>query len=136
MALLENNDAFQDRGLIKITDGTRTAEINDLNEVLVTQGSLTGSIDGLNASLEDASFLVGDSPATLNFFAAEGRNAIDGWVICDGAGDMSVQFSRDGVTFGDAWTMKEGEVVSLRSYDIHSIRVTYIADSAYRVNLI
>lgn len=90
----------------------------------------------VNSVFEDTSFVVGDSPVTLDFNAAAGRNAVDGWVTCDGAGDMTVAFSRDGITFGDAWTMKTGETMSTKGYDIDSIKITHVADSAYRVNLI
>jgi hypothetical protein len=137
MAVLEPNDSFQDRGLIKITDGIRTAEINSSNELLVTQGSLTGAIDGLNETFEDTSFVAGDSPVVLDFNAAAGRNALDGYIINDGPGDFTVEFSRDGATYGGAWTMKEFETMSLRNYDVDSIRITHGGtDSAYRVNLI
>jgi len=136
MGLLEQNDAFQDRGLIKITDGLRTAEINSANELLVTQGALSEAIPYLNETFEDTAFVLGDSPAILNFFGATGRNSVDGYVICDGIGDMIVDFSRDGITYGGAWTMHQGEMIGVRNYDIHSLRITYVADSAYRVNLI
>lgn len=136
MALLEDNDAFQDRGLIKITDGVRTCEINSSDELLVTQGALSEAIPFLNETFEDTSFVAGDSPAVLNFNAATGRNSVDGYVICDGPGNMIVDFSRDGATYGGAWTMYSGEMIGVRNYDIHSLRITWVADSAYRVNLI
>lgn len=136
MATLEPNDLFQDRGLIKITDGIRTAEINSDNELLVTQGALSEAIPYLNVTFEDSAFVVGDSPVVLNFNAAAGRNSVDGYVICDGVGGMIVDFSRDGITYGGAWTMYSGEMIGVRNYDIHSLRITYVADSAYRVNLI
>ena len=136
MAVLEPNDSFQDRGLIKITDGIRTAEITNANELLVTQGSLTGFIDGLNVTFEDTSVVAGDSPVILDFNGTTGRNGLDGYIICDGVGDLTVEFSRDGASWGGAWTMKQFETMSLRNYDIDSLRITWVADSAYRVNLI
>ena len=137
MALLEQNDAFQDRGLIKITDGTRTCEINSSNELLVTQGALSEAIPYLNATFEDTSFQAGDSPALLDFNSATGRNSVDGYVICDGPGSITVEFSRDGASFGGAWTMYAGEMIGVRNFDIDTLRITHTgADSAYRVNLI
>jgi hypothetical protein len=138
MGLLEPNDAFQYIGCASIVndDRTRKVEINANNELLVTQGSLTGAINGLNETFEDTSFVVGDSPVILDFNAAAGRNALDGYIINDGTGDFTVEFSQDGAVFGGSWTMKQGETMSLRNYDIDSLRITHVADSAYRVNLI
>lgn len=138
MALTNPNDDFQYIGCVNITNGakTRKAEINANNELLVTQGSLTGAIDGLNVVFEDTSFVAGDSPAILDFNGSTGRNALDGYIINDGLGDFTVEFTRDGSTYGPAWTMKAGENMSLRNYDIDSLRITHVADSAYRVNLI
>jgi len=136
MAILEQNDYFQDRGLIKITDGLRTCEINNLNELLVTQGALSEAIPFLNETFEDSNFQAGDSPALLQFNSAAGRNSVDGYVINDGPGAVIVDFSRDGATYGGAWTMYSGEMIGVRNYDIHTLRITHVADSAYRVNLI
>lgn len=136
MSVLEPNDYFQDRGLIKITDGTRVCEINNLNELLVTQGALSEAIPFLNVTFEDTNFIAGDSPALLDFNAAAGRNSVDGYIINDGPGNFTVDFSRDGATFGGIWTMKSGEMIGVRNYDIDTVRITWVADSAYRVNLI
>ena len=136
MSVLEPNDLFQDRGLIKITDGARVCEINTSNELLVTQGALSEAIPFLNQTYEDTSFVVGDSPVLLQFNSDAGRNSVDGYVICDGPGNIVVDFSRDGATYGGAWTMYSGEMIGVRNYDIHTLRITYVADSAYRVNLI
>jgi len=79
----------------------------------------------------------GNSPVTLDFNSDAGRNAVDGWVNCDGVGDMLVSFSRDGITYGDAWTMKQGENTGIRNFDVDSIRITHSGtDAAYRVVLI
>ena len=137
MSVLEPNDLFQDRGLIKITDGTRVCEINTNNELLVTQGALSEAIPYLNETFEDSSFTAADSPALLDFNSATGRNSVDGYVICDGPGSITVDFSRDGVTFGGTWTMYAGEMIGVRNYDIDTLRIVHSGtDSAYRVNLI
>jgi len=136
MSVLEPNDLFQDRGLIKITDGARVCEINTSNELLVTQGALSEAIPFLNVTFEDTNFVAGDSPAVLDFNAAAGRNSVDGYVICDGPGSFTVEFTRDGATYGGVWTMYSGEMIGVRNYDIDSLKITWTADSAYRVNLI
>jgi len=90
----------------------------------------------VNKSYEDT-VTAGNSPITIDFNADSGRNAKDGWINCDGEGDLTVAFSRDGITFGDAWTMKKGENTGLRNFDIDSLRITHSGiDSAYRVVLI
>lgn len=95
-----------------------------------------GHFAGLNKTYEDASFVAGDSPATHDFNNDKNRNAIDGWIICDGDGDIQVDFSNDGISFGDKFTMKKREVVDLLRLDINKIRITHVADSAYRIFLI
>ena len=94
-------------------------------------------IRALNKTYEDSSFIAGDSPAVHSFYGDMGYNSIQGWITCDGPGNISVAFSRDGITYGDEWTMRLGENTSLRGFDIHSIRVTRLtADSSYRIFLI
>ena len=90
----------------------------------------------VNKSYEDAAFVVADSPKIIDFNADAGRNARQGWITCDGLGDLKVAFSRDGLTFGDDWTMKAGEGTNLENFDIDTLRITWVADSAYRVVLI
>lgn len=93
-------------------------------------------LDVVNKSYEDTNFVVGDSPVTIDFNADAGRNSKQGWVTCDGPGDIKVAFSRDGITYGDNWTVKAGESTNLTSFDVDSLRITWVADSAYRVVLI
>jgi hypothetical protein len=85
----------------------------------------------------EGSLTAGVSPLTIDFNADAGRNAIDGWITCDGAGDILVAFSRDGTTFGDNWTIRTGENTSFFRFDIDSLRLTHTGtDSDYRVVLI
>jgi len=105
----------------------------------VNASSVTASFQPfsvVNKSYEDTAFIAGDSPVLIDFNADAGRNARAGWVTCDGPGNISVAFSRDGLTFGDNWTMKPGEGTNVESWDIDTLRITWIADSAYRVVLI
>ena len=84
-------------------------------------------------SFVDTSFVTGDSPITLDLNTTLVRNSVDGYIVNDGAGDFTVTLSQDGTTFGNAIRMKMGETLSLRALDIDSIKITWIADSAYRV---
>lgn len=89
-----------------------------------------------NAVFEDTSFVAGDSPATHDVNTALGQNGQDGYIICDGAGDILVEVSADGATYGDQWTQKAGEVVSLKGMSVDTIRITHSGtDSAYRINV-
>ena len=87
-------------------------------------------------TFKDTSFIEADSPVTLDVNTALSRNATKFTVINDGNGDFTVSISNDGSVFGDEHTMKNGEVYSLDNISIDSIRITWIADSAYRVVVI
>ena len=87
-------------------------------------------------SFEDTSFVTGDSPALLDANAALGRNATQGYVICDGAGNIQVAFSTDGVSFGDNITLKESEKLTFSNQSVDTIKITWVTDSAYRVAVI
>ncbi len=109
------------------------AQVDPLGNLHVREGAYPG----LNKTYEDASFAVGDSPAAHDFYTDTGRYASDGYIICDGPGDIQVDYTRDGLTYGDKWVMKSGEQVSLLRLDIKKIRVTHSGtDSAYRIFLV
>ena len=82
---------------------------------------------------EDTSFVVGDSPATLDINATLRRNANQGHVINDGPGNFTVATSTDGTNFGTAFTLQPGETYNLEGDDADSVRITWVANSAYRV---
>lgn len=84
-------------------------------------------------TFEDTSFVVGDSPATLDANAALGRDATEFTVLNDGAGNFTVSVSSDGVAFGDEHTVQNGETYSIDRIQVDSIRITHVADSSYRV---
>lgn len=110
----------------------RDAQVDELGNLRVREGvwEYTGK------SYEDSSFVAGDSPATHSFNTDTGRNAVDGWIVCDGAGDIQVDYSINGVTFSDKFTMKKNEIVDLLRLNINKIRITHVTDSAYRIFLI
>lgn len=90
-----------------------------------------------NKTYEDTSFVVGESPKVLDFNSDTGRNAVDGYIICDGAGNITVDFSLNGTTYGDKATLKTGEVLDLAGLDIDSLRITHTGtDSSYRAYLV
>ena len=93
-------------------------------------------VQALPRTYEDPAFIVGTSPFDATFFADQGWNSIQGWITCDGPGNILVRFSRDGIIFGDPWTMLPGENTNLKGFDIHTLRVTHVTDSAFRIFLI
>ena len=88
-------------------------------------------------SFEDTSFVTGDSPVTLDVNSAfsPARNATRGYVKNDGQGNFTVSFSA-GSGFGDEITVKKHETLEFREQSVNSIRITWVADSAYRVAVI
>jgi hypothetical protein len=90
-------------------------------------------ISGRTATFEDSSFVTGDSPATHDVNAALGRNGHDGYIVNDGAGNLTYQISNDGTNYGGAHTLKKDETVRLTGLDIDSIKITWSADTAYRI---
>ena len=122
----KNDDRWSNEGIC--------ANVDSLGNLFVREGPYAG----LNQTYEDSNFQSGDSPATHDFYTdSGGKYAVDGYIICDGAGNIQVDYTRDGLTYGDKWTMKPGERVSLLRLDIKKIRVTHTGtDSAYRINLI
>ena len=121
VGLAVTDDAAQDIVQIRV-DPTTKVLIVQQNAVIDTP-----------KIFEDTSFVLEDSPATLDVNAALGRNATEFTVINDGAGDFTVSISNDGVAFGDEHTMKNGETYSIENISVDSIRITWVADSAYRV---
>ena len=72
-----------------------------------------------------------------NFNLDFGYNSVQGWIVNDGAGQFSVAFTRDGAIYGEDWTMLPGERLDLNGFDVHSLRITFVAIAAdYRVWLI
>jgi len=93
-------------------------------------------IDGNSATFEDSSFVSGDSPATHDVNAALGRNGHDGYIVNDGAGNLTYQFSKDGTNWGGAHTLKKDETVKLTGLDIDSIKITWVANCGYRIMVV
>jgi len=91
----------------------------------------------VNKTYEDT-LLVGVSPLIIDFNTDAGRNSKEGWIAADGVNlAMTIAFSRDGVTFGDDWTIRSGELTNLANFDIDQLRLTHTGDDVpYRIVLI
>ena len=85
-------------------------------------------------SYSDSSFIAGDSPATLDVFGDLERITYNGQINCDGAGDLLIGLSSDGTTYNDNITLKSGEILDLRTFNLKKIKITHSGtDSSYRV---
>ena len=91
---------------------------------------------GRTRSYEDTSFVTGDSPKVLDVNEDLKHNAHDGYMVCDGAGNITLEISDDGLEYGEEHTIKQDEIVDFFMLDIDKIRLTWIANSAYRILVI
>lgn len=118
-------DTVARAGFQKVTDGTDTLAVDTNGRINI--------IEGNNKAWSDTSFVTGDSPVTLDVNAGLGRNGNAGFIANDGPGNISVQTSWNGTDWGDAFVLKAGEVFPIDGLSVDSIKLTWVADSAYRV---
>ena len=95
-------------------------------------------IRGLNKVYETG--VTAGTPTKSHSFGVDfGYNAIKGWITNDGdgvkgIGNMTVEYSRDGIIFGEAYTLFPGERIDLDALDLHTLRVTRVdTDVTYRI---
>jgi hypothetical protein len=88
---------------------------------------------GRTKEYEDTSFVTGESPRVLDVLTDLGRNGHDGYIVNDGDGDIKLEISDDGTSYGGQHTIEKDEVFDLYMLDIAKIRLTWVADSSYRV---
>lgn len=79
----------------------------------------------------------GSSTNVHDFNNDYGRNARYGFIINDGPGKMSVDYSSNGVSYVSVWTMQAGDMFSLDNVSIDTIRISYVATTGavYRIFL-
>ena len=112
---------FGGDGVVTLVDAT--------NPLPTTQSAL----DVRYITYEDTSFVTGDSPVTLDVNTGLSRDGRAFSIINDGAGNFTVAVSNDGITYSSEKTMKSGETFGIEGIAVDSIRITWVADSAYRV---
>ena len=88
--------------------------------------------DGTTVSYEDTSFISGDSPAVLDVESNLGRVGHGGYLANDGPGNILVEFSFDGSTYGGQHTVKSQEILDFENASFKKIRLTHVANTAYR----
>lgn len=92
-------------------------------------------VDGNTVSYEDTNFTVAESPVILDFFADAGRTGHEGSIINDGPGQLLVEISLDGSTYGGQHTLNGGEVMDLANLTIKRIRLTAAQVTEYRASI-
>lgn len=94
---------------------------------------------GRNFVNEDASFVVGESPRVLDVNDTLGRNGNRGYINVYGAGDLLVEISHSETQAGvpqytTQFTLRNSDNFDLTGWDLDTIRLTWSADTAYRVH--
>ena len=119
---------------VKVQHGVNgsATDASDLDPFPVRQQSL----DARFKTYSDTSFVTGDSPAVVDVNTDLARDGRSFTFINDGAGDIGIEVSNDGITYSDIWTTRAGEQFGLGDVAIDSIRLTWVADSAYRLMVI
>ena len=90
-------------------------------------------IEGDTVAYEDTSFVTGDSPAVCSVETDLNRLGHAGYVAVDGFGGLLVEFSEDGTAYGGQHTLKSKEILDFENINISKIRLTFVANTAYRV---
>ena len=106
-------------------------------QVHVESESLNIQRGQVNASNQVYEGTITTGTTTIDFYGDAGRFSVDGYIRCDGAGDLLVEVSRDGLSYDPQFTLKEEEIFDVESMKIAKIRLEHSGtDSAYRINLI
>jgi len=93
-------------------------------------------IDGDTVAYENTSFVTGDSPAVCDVETDIGRLGHAGYVIIDGTGSVLIEFSEDGTTYGGQHTLKGKETMDFENLNISKIRITFVANTSYRIFIV
>jgi len=92
------------------------------------------SVDIPNPKKYEGTVATAGTPVTLPVNDDLGKNAGDGYITCDGAGDLLVDVSKDGTDYETAITIKNTEVLLLGGLNIHTIKIDATQNgTAYRV---
>jgi hypothetical protein len=102
-----------------------------LEDVLAALG---GSSVGTNPKFwEDTSFVTGDSPVVIDINTALGKNAVNVEVKNVGQGQLNFQLSSDGTNYGDVITLGLEESYIDETGNVDSVRLIWVANTAYKV---
>lgn len=96
---------------------------------------------GKNVVDEDTNFVTGDSPHVVSVKSVLGTCGNRGYIMNDGPGDIQVAIAHaesvDGtVNYAmDPYTIKNGENFDFTGLGVHSVKILWVSDSAYRLNI-
>ena len=85
---------------------------------------------------EDSNFVAGDSPVVLDIYGASLHEypIAEGYIACDGTGSILVEVAQQPDDYGEQFTIKANEVVTLGFSRPGKLRITHSGtDSSYRV---
>lgn len=81
---------------------------------------------------EDDNFQTGDSQAVHDIDTDLGRAAKQGYFANYGGGDVNLEISEDGVSYGDSFIVKAGTTARFENENIFRFRVTHLGtDTSY-----
>lgn len=83
-------------------------------------------------SYEDTSFVVGETNLVLDIKADLNIETYNGEFTNDGPGNIGVAISSDGTNYNDSITVKPYETLDLETHKVNKVKLTWIANTAYR----
>ena len=112
--------ARQKRGRLKSNASKRSDGAIEIRQI----------IRALNKVYEDT---IAAGVKIHSIFDDFGYNGVQGWIVNDGDGAVKFSFSRDGIIYGEEYTLRPHEYMDLNGYDVHSLKITFISVAANRV---
>lgn len=104
----------------------------DEHDAVEYRKRVTTRVDGNTVAYEDVSFQEADSPLVLDVLTDLGRVGHEGYFLNDGTGNILLEISGDGVTYGGSNTLRWGEQLILANLNVGKIRLTWQEDSSFR----
>lgn len=92
--------------------------------------------EGKTKEYEDANFTSAESPRTLPVNTDLSRIGHDGYIVNDGEGDIKVQIEDPVEGWDGLHTLKKDEIMGLSMLNIKNIKLTWVADTGYRVMVV
>lgn len=109
---------------------------SDEHDLVEYRKRVATHIDGNVLSYEDTNFVAADDGSVLDVESDLNRDsgvtAHRGYFINDGPGDILLEISADGTSYGGQHTIRGGDVVILDDLKISKIRLSHVDDTEYR----
>lgn len=111
---------------------TKGREYNEHDET-ESRKRVATYVDGTTVAYEDSNFTTAESPIIFDIFTDLGRLAHEGYISNEGTGNLSIEISADGTTYGGIHTLNYGETMQLGNMKVNRIRMTALQGSSYRI---